>query len=357
MISSTVNNKLSWWLVAQTLHKWLGLIVGLQFLIWLATGLAFNLIDEQKLDADVYRISDTPAAISVPLANPDTLIAQYQSQGFIQLKLVAVLNRPVYALSTRTQGYWFWADSLEPMQLTLGQLTQIAQASYSGSGTMSTARPLTNATAFAAQGPVVQIDTGDALGTRIYLDSASGRVLAHQNHQSDLKDLLFMLHFMDYVPENGISFNHALVQIISLGALLLGISGVLTLGHKFSQGQLRLPRIRPLTSLGKIHLYSEQGERLSELTLHPGTLLHSLNQGQERLRTSCGGGGRCGLCKLRFVEHAPAPNDYDLDRLSASELESGVRLSCQHPAQPCKLALVTKAQHRFLLNMTDRQTI
>lgn len=353
---SSAVNKPSWWLVAQTLHKWLGLIVGLQLLIWLATGLAFNLIDEQKLDADVYRISDTPAAIATQLAKPDTLVAKYQSQGFIQLKLVSVLNRPVYAISTQTQDYWFWGDSLEPMLLTLEQLTQIAQASYSGSGTMSTARPLTNATAFVAQGPVVQIETSDEIGTRIYLDSASGRVLAHQNRQSDLKDLLFMLHFMDYVPENGINFNHALVQIISLGALLLGMSGVFILGHKFSQGQLRLPRLKPSTSQGKIHLYSEQAELLSELPIHTGTLLHSLNQGQERLRTNCGGGGRCGLCKLRFIEQAPAPNDYDLDRLSVSELESGVRLSCQHPAQPCKLTLVTKAQHRFLLNSTNRQT-
>jgi len=355
-MSSAANNP-SWWRVTQTLHKWLGLIVGLQFLIWLATGLAFNLIDEQKLDADVYRMSDTSAAITTPLANPDTLIAQYQSQGFIQLKLSSVLNRPVYAISTRTQSYWFWADSLEPMRLTPEQLTQIAQASYSGSGMMNTVRAPTNPIAFTAQGPIVQIDTSDALGTRIYLDSASGRVLAHQNRQSDLKDLLFMLHFMDYVPENGINFNHALIQIISLGALLLGMSGVLTLGHKFSQGQLRLPRFKAFTSQGKIHLYSEQAELLSELTIHPGTLLHSLNQGQERLRTSCGGGGRCGLCKLRFVEHAPAPNDYDLDKLSILELESGVRLSCQHPAQSCKLALVTKTQHRFLLNSTNRQTI
>lgn len=34
-------------LVMQTLHKWLSLIVGLQLLIWIVTGLAFNLIDER----------------------------------------------------------------------------------------------------------------------------------------------------------------------------------------------------------------------------------------------------------------------------------------------------------------------
>ncbi|MCD8549221.1 MAG: hypothetical protein LRY74_01980 [Shewanella xiamenensis] len=34
-------------LMLQTVHKWLGLIVGLQLLIWVVTGLAFNLIDER----------------------------------------------------------------------------------------------------------------------------------------------------------------------------------------------------------------------------------------------------------------------------------------------------------------------
>lgn len=156
-----------------------------------------------------------------------------------------------------------------------------------------------------------------------------------------------MLHFMDYAPDNGIGFNHLLVQVVSIAALFLGLSGIYILGHKFHQGQLSLPFLRRTTAIGKLELFTQDAQPLAEFTDLNGTYLESINRGRERLRTQCGGGGRCGLCKLRFVEQPPSPNDYDLDKLTATELAQGIRLSCQHEAHPGKLELVTKAQHRY----------
>lgn len=333
-------------LAMQTLHKWLALIVGLQLLIWIVTGLAFNLIDEQFLDANPYRVDDKAQSFNSPLAPTANLLQQYQTEGIIELKLTSVLSRAVYALTTTKQTRWFWADSLEPLSLSDAEIQAIAKGSYSGSGVISSAQIVTNKTPFDASGSVAMFTTSDPLDTRIYIDTASGAVLAHQNSQSDLKDLLFMLHFMDYAPENGIGFNHLLVQLISIGALFLGLSGIYILGHKCHQGQLSLPFIRRKTAIGKLALYTQDALLLAELTDLSGSHLESINQGRERLRTQCGGGGRCGLCKLKFVEQPPIPNDYDLDKLTATELEQGIRLSCQHDAHPGKLELVTKAQHR-----------
>jgi len=44
----------------------------------------------------------------------------------------------------------------------------------------------------------------------------------------------------------------------------------------------------------------------------------------------CGGQGRCGRCKVRFLEAAPSPTPADLRFLSEEELSAGWRLSCQH---------------------------
>lgn len=333
-------------LAMQTLHKWLALIVGLQLLIWIVTGLAFNLIDEQFLDANPYRVDDKAQSFNSPLAPTANLLQQYQTEGIIELKLTSVLSRAVYALTTAKQTRWFWADSLEPLSLSDAEIQAIAKGSYSGSGVISSAQILTNKTPFDASGSVAMFTTSDPLDTRIYIDTASGAVLAHQNSQSDLKDLLFMLHFMDYAPENGIGFNHLLVQLISIGALILGLSGLYTLGHKFHQGQSSFPYFRRKLHTGKLALFTQEGQPLAELTLHSGTYLDNINQGRERLPTQCGGGGRCGLCKLRFVEQPPVPSDYDKDKLTATELAKGIRLSCQHKASHGKLELVTKAQHR-----------
>lgn len=334
-------------LVMQTLHKWLSLIVGLQLLIWIVTGLAFNLIDEQFLDANQYRIAAKAQSFNSPLAPTAKLLQQYQAEGIIELKLTSVLSRAVYALTTTQQNRWFWADSLEPLSLSDAEIQAIAKESYSGSGVIGSAQILTHQTPFDASGPVAMLTAADEVGTRIYIDTASGLVLAHQNRQSDLKDLLFMLHFMDYTPENGIGFNHVLVQLVSIGALFLGLSGIYILGHKFHQGQLSLPFLKRKIPKGKLALFTQAAQPLAEFTDLNGTYLESINRGRERLRTQCGGGGRCGLCKLRFVEQPPSPNDYDLDKLTATELAQGIRLGCQHEAHPGKLELATKAQHRY----------
>ncbi|WP_249555578.1 MULTISPECIES: PepSY domain-containing protein [Shewanella] len=334
-------------LVMQTLHKWLSLIVGLQLLIWIVTGLAFNLIDEQFLDANQYRIAAKAQSFNSPLAPTAKLLQQYQAEGIIELKLTSVLSRAVYALTTTQQNRWFWADSLEPLSLSDAEIQAIAKESYSGSGVIGSAQILTHQTPFDASGPIAELTAADEVGTRIYIDTASGAVLAHQNRHSDLKDLLFMLHFMDYAPDNGIGFNHLLVQVVSIATLLLGLSGIYILGHKFHQGQLSLPFLKRKIPKGKLALFTQAAQPLAEFTDLNGTYLESINRGRERLRTQCGGGGRCGLCKLRFVEQPPSPNDYDLDKLTTAELEQGIRLSCQHKASSSKLALVTKAQHRY----------
>lgn len=345
--TSTASSKPPISLLLQTLHKWLGLIVGLQLLIWVVTGLAFNLIDEQFLDANPYRATHKTASPTTALAPTAGLLQQYQAEGIIELKLTSVLERAVYALTTTQRTRWFWADSLKPLSLTNTEILAIAKQSYSGSGELSAPQILTRETPFDASGPVAMLTTADEVGTRIYIDTASGAVLAHQNRQSDLRDLLFMLHFMDYAPDNGIGFNHLLVQVVSIAALLLGLSGIYILGHKFHQGQLSLPFLRRKAAIGKLGLFTQDAQPLAEFTDLNGTYLESINRGRERLRTQCGGGGRCGLCKLRFVEQPPSPNDYDLDKLTATELAQGIRLSCQHEAHPGKLELVTKAQHRY----------
>ena len=40
----------------KTIHKWLSLLVGLQLLIWLGTGLYFNLMDPVEASGNEYRV-------------------------------------------------------------------------------------------------------------------------------------------------------------------------------------------------------------------------------------------------------------------------------------------------------------
>ena len=43
----------------------------------------------------------------------------------------------------------------------------------------------------------------------------------------------------------------------------------------------------------------------------------------------CGGRGTCGKCRVRFLEGAPAPTEEEQKKLTAEQLQDGVRLACR----------------------------
>ena len=47
----------------------------------------------------------------------------------------------------------------------------------------------------------------------------------------------------------------------------------------------------------------------------------------------CGGTGRCGRCRVRFLSQAPLPSSADRRFLTPVELREGYRLACT--ARPC----------------------
>ncbi|QYJ78546.1 PepSY domain-containing protein [Shewanella acanthi] len=342
------NNKNLWQRI-QSLHKWLGLLVGLQLLIWLATGLAFNSIDGRYLDANHYRIKSVPEVITTPLASLEPLLEGTFGKNVQQLRLTSVLGRPVYELSIMNQQiHRYWADTLEPFSLGLEQIATIAKQSYSGHGHLGQVQILNDGSAFEVEGNIAVIATDDEIRTRIYIDPTSGKVLGHKNNFSDVSDFLFMLHFMDYRPSNGITFNHLLVQLVAIIALLLGMSGSLSLWHKYRQGQLSIRSLFTRKHGGIIKVYALESKLLiGQFPVGNTSLLEAINDDKPWVMSHCGGGGRCGLCKLRFKDNPPAPNDYDLDKLSQQELDLGIRLSCQHPSTACEVMLISAAQQRY----------
>ncbi|HHE47907.1 MAG TPA: DUF4445 domain-containing protein [Candidatus Acetothermia bacterium] len=60
------------------------------------------------------------------------------------------------------------------------------------------------------------------------------------------------------------------------------------------------------------------------------TIFSALRTAGIRIPSDCGGQGRCGRCKVRFLEAAPSPTSADSRFLSEEELSAGWRLSCQH---------------------------
>lgn len=74
-------------------------------------------------------------------------------------------------------------------------------------------------------------------------------------------------------------------------------------------------------SPAKVEIQAKQGERLSAALWLSGKIAP---------QPLCNGMGRCGRCKARFLENAPAPTPAEDKYFSSRELSHGWRLTCHH---------------------------
>jgi uncharacterized 2Fe-2S/4Fe-4S cluster protein (DUF4445 family) len=76
-------------------------------------------------------------------------------------------------------------------------------------------------------------------------------------------------------------------------------------------------------------IVNEYGKK-THLTAPRGKLLSVfLDQSGFEAERPCGGNGRCGKCRVRYLEGAPSPNSFDERFLTEKELKEGERLLCK----------------------------
>lgn len=232
-------------------HKWLSFLVGIQLIIWLVTGLYFNLMNAKLASGNEHRVRvqhdhNLTAFDLTPIAN---LSPSHLDQGDfdapidtpidtpIKVEQIWLLGKPYYHFVYQVGAHsyqkrdseLFNAVNGEGVKLSPSQVLTIAEQSYSGSGTLS--KPILRQPPFddyvAQQNPMWQVDVKDENNTTIYLDEVTGRVLRHVNDDSRLKALMLKLHFMDYGNTGG--FNHWLIICFSVATLFLSVTGMVWL--------------------------------------------------------------------------------------------------------------------------------
>lgn len=231
------------------IHKWASLLIGLQVIIWVISGLTFNVIDHKKARGNAYRQATIvqPSAIAQKTLLPvENILKSYPET--LELKQVNILAKPYYLLTQQRGLYRDSANSYHIVNAITGELTliddslaaAIAKASYSGPGNMTSVALITPPIAdfLKHKNPSWQINFDDDLATSVYVEQGSGRLLGHSNSDKRFADFFFMLHFMDYGSEG--SFNTIQVMIFAFITLWLSLSGLIWTIHMLRKGRYRL---------------------------------------------------------------------------------------------------------------------
>lgn len=329
--------------INKSFHKWLSLFVGIQLLIWLGSGLYFNLMDHKKAGGNSQRLrldrnmnyTNLPL---LPISELDQGPVGESADLVESVKLVSILNRAVYVLTKQKTDHSYLKQSVSLVDAITGLLfvieavdaRSIAIQSYTGDAQITSTRlvnpPIDELPR--QQNTLWQVSFDDDVATNVYISQHSGKVIAHIDDDRRLRDLMFTLHFMDYGNSGG--FNHWLVICFAIACLLLSLTGAVWVIQLIKDRQYQFSFSKRKRSI-TVNFIHSPGSTQHKISVQK-PLLGSLGDVDIHLASSCGGGGTCGKCRFK-TNKAISITSADRALLTQQQLDDGVRLGCQHSAE------------------------
>ncbi|RBP50678.1 PepSY domain-containing protein [Arenicella xantha] len=219
------------------LHKWLGVVIGLQVIIWVVSGMLISFIDHKTVSGRLTRTpQDLPAIAQVkaPLFPIQKLIASAPTSQVSSVALTTFMQTLSYRLETPSGPLFYDATTGRPLTVSKQEVQQVAVQSYQGDGRLMSVEYLKSGSRDDnIKDAAWRANFDDDLATRVYISTADASVLAHRNRYWKVVDFLLMLHFMDYPRKH--NFNNPQILIVAFLTLWLAISGVLLVMTTFTR--------------------------------------------------------------------------------------------------------------------------
>ena len=226
-------------LLFRRIHKWIGLVLGLQFLLWALSGSVMALLDMDEVGGHGSAAAHVHPLPAETLIDPARLAGAGPISG---LSLRTVAGRPVYELRT-AKGIQL-VDAIQGRRMTVDAGTAQAVASMVNEAPVRDVARLDkpNLEAREHSGPVWRVNFADAANSSAYVSAETGRFLVMRGDTWRTWDFFWMLHNMDYVGRT--SFNHPLIIFVAFGALWLSGTGFYLLFKSFRSADFRWLRRR-----------------------------------------------------------------------------------------------------------------
>lgn len=229
-MSNEITMKSAFW--ARKAHKWIGLIIGVQALLWMISGVYMTVIS-----LDIIHGDHLAHAHQQPLVAPTHLSGeelQRRYPGMTQVKLKRLLERDVYEIHARDQVYLLDATTGEVLSPGDQQMAiALAKDVYQGQAPVARVEWVTQAPQEVATRPVPMwaVHYADAGETTLYFSPYSGELLARRHSLWRWFDFLWMFHIMDYEARSDV--NNTLLRVASAIGLVFVLSGAWLLFYSF----------------------------------------------------------------------------------------------------------------------------
>ena len=222
-----------WPLLIRRVHKWLALFVGIQALIWTATGMYMVAVHIDYIHGDhLVRAARQPFRNVAELTPPTSLLVSNPAAK--EVRLSSLFVQPVWRIASPEGLKLFDARSGSPMpRLTKTQIEAAARDIYTGdpsivSTKLLTAAPLEMQT---RKPPYWQVEFEGWNRPTLYLDPITGELISRRHALWRVFDFAWMLHIMDYSERQNV--NNPLLRVATWSAVAMALAGAFLLIWSF----------------------------------------------------------------------------------------------------------------------------
>ena len=212
-------------LLIRKIHRWAGLILGIQIMLWFFSGFMMSLMPIDEVRGDHLLKASTTSSIDLNHLNLSAL-AQRIKQPVTAIKIKPWLGRTVAEVHSAEQIHMYALPELNALTpIKQSQLERLLTAQLKPEYRIESVRLLNHVPneARGRQAPLFQVQISGDESPVIYVSQQSGEIVAKRTDRWRLFDFLWMLHIMDYDERE--DFNHPLLYLTALAALLFCLSG------------------------------------------------------------------------------------------------------------------------------------
>ncbi len=223
------------------LHRWLGLLMAVQIIAWMASGLYFSIFPIEEIrGSHLTRKSEPLKAEGLSQMGSPVEVKRELDRHFgpgwelTSLSLVSKGDQMAWRVDGKVDGVVFRRllpgdgsgilpalSSQEAAQAAQGWL--LDNAEVQATEWLESTPP--GSEIRGRNFPVWKITFEEPESLNLYLDPWTGEILARRTTRWRIFDFFWMLHVMDF--ENRDDFNHPLLQIAAFLGLLIALSGVI----------------------------------------------------------------------------------------------------------------------------------
>ncbi len=230
--------------LARKTHKWLGLFVGIQVIIWSLSGLYMTVIHIDTIHGDhLIRSAPKRSIAAASLVDPIALASRQRADS---VKLTWLWERPIYVASSKSGDSAFDARTgraiPKPDQATIRGL---ARSYYTGREPIASIGLITDIPGEirGRKPPLWRVEFDHWNKPTFYLSPVTGELLSRRHELWRIFDFVWMLHIMDYDERENV--NNLLLRIFTWGAVLMALSGSWLLLFAFPKKKKKKSAVRP----------------------------------------------------------------------------------------------------------------